>query len=64
MPTRTVLYLLAGLIYFVNPFDLVPDFIFGLGFLDDASVIAFIVSKLKHEIAQFRLDFDLSSREE
>ncbi|WP_279481122.1 YkvA family protein [Aureimonas sp. SK2] len=31
--------LLAALAYFVLPFDVVPDFIFGLGFTDDAAVL-------------------------
>ncbi len=31
--------LLAALAYFVLPFDVVPDFIVGLGFTDDAAVL-------------------------
>ncbi|MEF2553566.1 YkvA family protein [Aurantimonas sp. A2-1-M11] len=31
--------LLAALAYFVLPFDIVPDFIFGLGFTDDIAVL-------------------------
>ena len=39
-PTRARLTLIVALAYFVSPFDLVPDVILGLGFLDDASVLA------------------------
>src|SRR5688572_22536 len=39
-PARPRLILIAALAYFVSPFDLVPDIILGLGFLDDASVLA------------------------
>jgi len=53
-PKRTLIYVIAGLVYFINPFDLVPDFILGLGFLDDAAVIAFVVKKLKKEIDKFK----------
>ena len=31
--------LLAALAYFVLPFDIIPDFIFGLGFTDDIAVL-------------------------
>ena len=39
-PTRARLTLIVALAYFVSPFDFVPDVILGLGFLDDASVLA------------------------
>jgi len=56
VPKKTTLYVIAGLLYFINPLDLMPDFIFGLGFLDDAAVLAFVIKKLKKEIDNFRKD--------
>lgn len=38
-PASTKGVLLAALAYFVLPFDIVPDFIIGLGFTDDAAVL-------------------------
>ncbi len=38
-PTASRGILLAALAYFVLPFDVVPDFIVGLGFTDDAAVL-------------------------
>lgn len=38
-PTRVRGILLAALAYFIMPVDLIPDFIAGLGFTDDASVL-------------------------
>ena len=35
--------LLAALVYFITPTDLVPDFIGGLGFTDDAAVLATVI---------------------
>jgi len=32
--------LLAALVYFITPADMIPDFIAGLGFTDDAAVLA------------------------
>lgn len=34
------------LTYLVFPFDLIPDFIMGLGIIDDLSVLAFILQQL------------------
>ncbi len=39
-PLRVRAVLLAALAYFIMPADLVPDIILGLGFTDDAAVIA------------------------
>ncbi|MEO0465367.1 MAG: YkvA family protein [Pseudomonadota bacterium] len=39
-PLKTKAVLLAALAYFVVPTDLMPDFVIGLGFTDDATVLA------------------------
>jgi uncharacterized membrane protein YkvA (DUF1232 family) len=39
-PSKVKAILLAALAYFVMPFDVIPDFIVGLGFTDDAAVLA------------------------
>jgi uncharacterized membrane protein YkvA (DUF1232 family) len=45
---------LAGLAYFSNPEDLIPDHIPGLGFLDDAIMVKFIEEEFKHELWGYR----------
>jgi len=49
-PTTARLTLIAALAYFVAPFDFVPDFIFGIGFLDDASVLAAAIAAVSGSI--------------
>ncbi len=39
-PTRAKAILMAAVAYFVMPFDVLPDVILGLGFTDDATVLA------------------------
>ena len=49
-PTRPRLILIAALAYFVSPFDVVPDFILGLGFIDDASVLMAALAAVRSSI--------------
>ncbi len=45
---------LAGIAYFSNPDDLIPDTVPGLGFLDDAIMIKFIEDEFQHELWGYR----------
>jgi uncharacterized membrane protein YkvA (DUF1232 family) len=45
---------LAGLAYFSNPEDLIPDHVPGLGFLDDAIMVKFIEDEFKNELWGYR----------
>ncbi|WHY68484.1 YkvA family protein [Neobacillus sp. SuZ13] len=49
----TILTVIGTLLYFVSPLDLVPDFIIGLGILDDAALIGFTVKKISTELDAF-----------
>jgi len=49
----TFVALIAALLYFVMPFDAVPDFLLGWGFVDDAAVLAYVFQSLREEIAAF-----------
>jgi len=43
-PAKVKAILFAALAYFVMPFDIIPDFLAGIGFTDDAAVIAMALS--------------------
>lgn len=47
VPARYKAIVLAGLLYLVNPFDAIPDWIPGVGFLDDAAVVLAIVEAIR-----------------
>ena len=51
---KTAIILIAALLYFVVPFDVVPDFLFSWGFIDDAAVLAYVFNQLREEIEAFR----------
>jgi len=47
VPAKYKLVVLAGLVYLVNPFDVIPDAIPGVGFLDDAAVVLAILEAVR-----------------
>ena len=42
-----------ALLYVLNPADLFPDFIPGLGYLDDAAVVAFCIKLIEKELERY-----------
>ena len=53
-PWRTLALLVAGLLYFVNPFDIVPDFIPVAGLLDDLTFLLLILKSIRKDVDLFR----------
>ncbi len=54
LSARTMAWLVAALIYVLSPVDLMPDFIPGIGLIDDATVLAFILHSMAQDLAAFR----------
>jgi uncharacterized membrane protein YkvA (DUF1232 family) len=53
-PADSILMVVAAVIYFVSPFDLIPDSIPVLGLIDDASVITCVARANLTLISNFR----------
>ena len=53
VPWKTICLLVAGLIYFIYPIDLIPDFIPVAGIIDDVALIAWIYDSIKEDIDNF-----------
>ena len=51
---QTIVAVTAALLYFVVPLDVIPDFLIGVGFIDDASVVGYVMTKLAAEMGTFR----------
>lgn len=51
---RIFIILLSAVIYFVNPLDLIPDFILGIGLTDDLAVLAWVYSAASKELDNFK----------
>jgi uncharacterized membrane protein YkvA (DUF1232 family) len=48
-----VVLIVAAILYFVTPIDLIPDAVPGAGLMDDATVLAFVLAKLEIELDRF-----------
>jgi len=55
---------LAGLAYFANSEDLIPDHVPALGFLDDAIMVKLVEDEFKHELWGYRKFRGLGAPEE
>ena len=47
IPFGTIVAIVAALAYFVSPIDILPDFIPGIGYIDDAAIVAFCFMRKK-----------------
>lgn len=53
LPRRSLIAAVAAAIYFLDPLDAIPDFIPVIGFVDDAAVLAWVVSRVRKDLNEF-----------
>ena len=53
LPLITLVKITAALLYFVMPFDFVPDFLPLVGFADDLAIVVWVGKALKEELDEF-----------
>ena len=53
IPMATVITLLAAVLYFVSPIDIIPDFIPVIGHLDDMVIFAFVRDAAKADLKKY-----------
>lgn len=53
-PVSSIIAIVVALIYWANPFDIIPDSIFGIGLADDVAVIAGAVSIVGTDIEDYQ----------
>jgi uncharacterized membrane protein YkvA (DUF1232 family) len=54
IPYWTIAAVTAALLYVLNPFDLIPDFIPGLGQIDDAAVVAACLLLVRKDLQKYK----------
>jgi len=53
IPWKAIAIIVTAIIYFLNPIDLIPDFMGILGFTDDAIVLGFVFTSLRQEMKRY-----------
>jgi uncharacterized membrane protein YkvA (DUF1232 family) len=52
---KTIALTIAAVLYFISPIDLIPDWIPGLGQIDDVLVLGLVLSSMHSELQNYRL---------
>jgi len=53
LPLVTLVKITAALLYFVMPFDFIPDFLPLVGFADDLAIVLWVGKAIKDELDEF-----------
>ncbi|MDN5514560.1 DUF1232 domain-containing protein [Ectopseudomonas composti] len=60
---QALLMVVAALLYFITPFDAIPDWLVGIGFVDDLAVLAWVMRTWHGELEAFKAWRDKQSPE-
>lgn len=64
IPNKTIIYILGAILYFLMPIDMIPDFIFKFGLLDDVAVLNFVLSSFVEDIEKYKEYRELKKQNE
>ncbi|KPQ00199.1 YkvA family protein [Marinobacter sp. HL-58] len=53
VPWKSIAAIAGALIYVLNPLDLIPDILIGIGFLDDAGVVAACLAMVESDLLRY-----------
>ena len=53
VPAKALLSIVAAIAYLIDPYDLIPDEVPYLGFLDDATVLEFAMKRTRQTLDDF-----------
>lgn len=54
IPKKSLIAILAGLIYFLSSVDLFPDFVLGFGLIDDMFIIGLVVKQVADDLEKYQ----------
>jgi uncharacterized membrane protein YkvA (DUF1232 family) len=53
MPWQSAASVIAALLYFITPTDAIPDFLLGIGYVDDISIIRYTLKTIAKDLERF-----------
>jgi uncharacterized membrane protein YkvA (DUF1232 family) len=53
VPWKTIVRIVAVLIYFISPIDIIPDFLIGIGLTDDIALITWLIGAISDDLEAF-----------
>jgi uncharacterized membrane protein YkvA (DUF1232 family) len=54
VPKGSIIAIIASLLYFLSPIDLIPDFIAGFGFVDDAYILSIVYRQVAKDLEKYK----------
>ena len=54
IPIGTLIAIIAALLYFISPVDLIPDFVPGAGYIDDAAVVGACLLLVESDVLEYQ----------
>lgn len=54
VPKGSIVAILAGLIYFISPIDVIPDFIPIAGYIDDVFVLGLVINQVRADLHKYK----------
>ncbi len=55
LSVRTIASIAVSILYVLSPVDAIPDFIPGIGLIDDAAILALLLHSLAQDLSAFRV---------
>ena len=55
IPFKSIIVLLAAVLYFLSPIDLIPDLIPLSGLIDDAGILALVISQFQSDLDNYQI---------
>lgn len=49
-----IVIVVCSLLYFLNPFDIIPDTFLGIGYLDDIAIVTFVLNTIDAELIEYK----------
>lgn len=54
VPIRSIIIIIIAILYFLNPLDLIPDVIIGVGMIDDVFVLGLVFKQVSCDIEKYK----------